>query len=181
MFPTQSLLNVPDFFSLSIREWHVQTYTHTLALYCSKYNSSSRVKFKTLENKKGYTKMWTRIFQFLGLRHSNLFWEPWITTTLMAVLVYCVPTTCGHCYAKFCRQVGKKVNHIEEGIRKPFFGNKIIYLLFWLLPKFHRKADIDIVLVTENSKSCQIIEVQLQYKWASWKQREHFADFVAAS
>lgn len=99
----------------------------------------------------------------------------------MAASVYCAPTTCGHCYAEFCRQVGEKVNHIEEGMRKPFFGNKIIYLLLWLLLKFHRKADIDIVLVTENSKSCHIIEVQPQYKWASWRQRERFADFVAAS
>lgn len=34
-----------------------------------------------------------------------------------------------HCYVKFYRQLSKNINHINEGINKPFSGNKI-YLLF---------------------------------------------------
>ena len=108
---------------------HTHTHTHTLALYCYKHNSSSRVKFEALENK-SYTKKCTGIFQFLGLFHSNLFWKAWITTTLTAgsIVVRWVPTTC----PALLRQLAKKINHTEKGIHKPFFGNKIIHLLFWL-------------------------------------------------
>lgn len=42
-----------------------------------------------------------------------------------------------HCWVKFCSQLARSVNHIEEGGSKPFSGNKIIHLLLWHLLKSH--------------------------------------------
>lgn len=47
MVLTRSLLNVLNFYSLNRREQHRQT--HSQALYCSRYDSSGRVKLGTLK------------------------------------------------------------------------------------------------------------------------------------
>lgn len=104
---TVSLLNILSCFSLNVREWHMRTCTHTgfvlfqihLLVGLSLRPLKMRYTLKCDITQASPTSLnyphESLVFQFLGALHSNIFWGPWITTTIMATIhslcIYYVP------------------------------------------------------------------------------------------
>lgn len=99
-----------------------------------------------------------------------------------------------HCWVKFCSQLARSINHIEEAVSKPFFGNKIIYLLLWHLLKSHTQKLTLIrhlllkILKAVNSFKCvystnELSESNLHFLLTSWlhqyQNRTVKADYAA--